>query len=96
MALTSDEVRKVARLARLELEDSEIEIQAVHLNQLLAQFEVLGNIQVGGIDPTSHNIPMFNVLRDDVAKPSLTREAALANAPEARDGCFIVPRIVEG
>ncbi len=96
MALTTEEVRKVARLARLELDDNEIESQAKHLNRLLTQFEVLGSVHVEGIDPTSHSIPMFNVLRDDVAKPSLSREDALANAPESRDGCFIVPRIVEG
>ena len=96
MALTTEEVRKVARLARLELDDNEIESQAKHLNRLLTQIEVLGSVHVEGIDPTSHSIPMFNVLRDDVAKPSLSREDALANAPESRDGCFIVPRIVEG
>lgn len=94
MALSRDEVRKVALLARLELTDEEIDAQAVHLNNLLAQFEKLQALDVTGIEPTSHSIPMVNVLRDDAMRPSLTREQTLANAPEARDGCFVVPRIV--
>ncbi len=94
MALTPEEVRKVALLARLELSDDEIAAQAVHLNNLLLQFETLKDVDVSGIEPTSHSIPVYNVFRDDVIVPSLTREAALSNAPEQRDGCFVVPRIV--
>ena len=96
MALTPDEVRKVALLARLELTDNEIETQAKHLNDLLRQFEALQALDVTGVEPTSHSIPVYNVFRQDEIKPSLTREEALANAPEARGGCFVVPRIMEG
>jgi aspartyl-tRNA(Asn)/glutamyl-tRNA(Gln) amidotransferase subunit C len=96
MALSRDEVRKVALLARLELSGAELDEQAKHFNDLLSQFEVLQSLDVTGIEPTSHSIPLVNVLRDDAARPSLTREAALANAPESRDGCIVVPRIVEG
>ena len=94
MALSADEVRRVALLARLELSDDEIEAQATNLNNLLAQFEALGQLDVTGIEPTSHSAPVFNVLREDTARPSLSREQALANAPEQRDGCFVVPRII--
>ncbi len=94
MALSADEVRKVALLARLELSDDEIAEQAKHLNNLLAQFEALQNLDVTGIEPTSHSIPVFNVLREDASRPSLARELALSNAPEQRDGCFVVPRIL--
>lgn len=96
MALTPEEVRKVALLARLELDDAEVETQARHINELLRRFEALQALDVSGIEPTSHSIPLFNVFRDDQRQPSLTREEALANAPEARDGCFVVPRIIEG
>jgi aspartyl-tRNA(Asn)/glutamyl-tRNA(Gln) amidotransferase subunit C len=96
MALTLEEVRKVSLLSRLELDDDEIAKQAVHLNQLIERFEALQAVDVTGIEPTSHSIPMFNVFREDVVKPSLSREDVLANAPELRDGCFIVPRILEG
>jgi aspartyl-tRNA(Asn)/glutamyl-tRNA(Gln) amidotransferase subunit C len=94
MVLSQEEVRKVALLARLELTDDEIESQAKHLNDLLGQFEKLQALDVTGIEPTSHSIPIVNVLREDVERPSLSRAEALANAPEARDGCFVVPRIV--
>ena len=94
MALSHEEVRKVALLARLELTDDEIESQAKHLNDLLGQFEKLQALDVTGIEPTSHSIPIVNVLREDVERPSLSRAEALANAPESRDGCFVVPRIV--
>lgn len=94
MVLSADEVRKVALLARLELSDEEIAEQAKHLNNLLAQFEALQSLDVSGIEPTSHSIPVFNVLREDASRPSLTRELALSNAPEQRDGCFVVPRIL--
>ena len=96
MALTPEEVRKVALLARLELTDDEIETQARHLNDLLKQFEALQALNVTGVEPTSHSIPVYNVFREDVTRPCLTREEVLANAPEARAGCFVVPRIVEG
>lgn len=96
MALTRDEVQKVALLARLELSDEELDEQAKHFNELLTQLERLQELDVTGIEPTSHSIPLVNVLREDRARPSLSREEALANAPESREGCIVVPRIVEG
>ena len=94
MALTREEVRKVALLARLELAEGELDAQAANLNNLLEQFEKLQALDVTGIEPTSHAIPMVNVLRDDVLRPSLSRDEVLANAPEASDGCFVVPRVL--
>lgn len=96
MALSRDEVRKVALLARLELTDEELDAQAKHFNDLLGQFEALQSLDVTGVEPTSHPMSLINVLREDVIRPSLPREAALANAPESREGCIVVPRIVEG
>ena len=96
MALSREEIRKVALLARLELSDAELDEQAKQFNDLLEQFVILESLDVSGIEPTSHSIPLVNVLREDVVRPSLPREAALANAPESRDGCIVVPRIVEG
>ena len=86
--------RKVALLSRLELTDEEIDAQTKPLNDLLQQFEVLQSLNVTGIEPPSHSIPVVNVLREDAVRPSLSREAILANAPEQREGCFVVPRIV--
>ncbi|HZO90798.1 MAG TPA: Asp-tRNA(Asn)/Glu-tRNA(Gln) amidotransferase subunit GatC [Chthonomonadaceae bacterium] len=96
MALTREEVRKVALLARLELTDEELDQQAKHINDLLKHVEILQGVDVTGIEPTSHSIPVYNVFREDRTRPCLPREAVLANAPEAREGLFVVPRIVEG
>ncbi len=96
MELSHEDVRKVALLARLELDPGEIERQARNLNGLLAQFGALQALDVEGIEPTSHSFTLVNVLRDDAARPSLSRDDVLSNAPESRDGCFVVPQIVEG
>jgi aspartyl-tRNA(Asn)/glutamyl-tRNA(Gln) amidotransferase subunit C len=96
VSLSREDVRKVALLARLELEEEEIDRQAVHINRLLEQFEKLQELDVTGVEPTSHSIPLYNVFREDISLPSLPREEALANAPESRDGCIVVPRILEG
>jgi len=95
MALSRDELRSVARLARLELTDEQLEMQGRRLNELLARVEELQGLDVTGIEPTAHSIPRFNVHREDVLHPSLAQSEVLANAPEARDGCFVVPRIIE-
>ena len=94
MELTLDEVRKVALLSRLELTDNELDSQRGHLNALLAQFEKLQELNVEGVEPTSHPMPMTNVFRDDVIRPALSQAETLANAPEARDGCFVVPQVL--
>ncbi len=95
MGLSRDEIRKVALLARLDLSDGELDEQALHFNDLLRQFEILQALDVTGIEPTSHSLPLSNVFREDVVVPSLSRDEALANAPVSRDGCIVVPRIVE-
>lgn len=96
MPLTSDEVRKVALLARLELTDIEIESQSTALNNLLEHINVLQSADINLVSPTSHSVPVVNVLRMDSIISSLERSVALSNAPEARDGCFLVPRIMDG
>lgn len=94
--LSIEEVGRVAHLARLELTDAEKQRLTGQLNDLLAQFARLQELDTTDIEPTSHPLPLRNVMRDDVARPSLPRETATQNAPEKRDGNFIVPQIVEG
>ena len=94
--LTLDEVARVAFLARLELSETEQSRLTTELNGILGQFERLQELNTDGILPTSHSLPLQNVFREDEIRPSLPREAATANAPEKRDGNFIVPQIVEG
>src|SRR4051794_36638204 len=93
--LTHDQVDHVALLARLELTPEEREKLTHDLNSVLQHFERLQEIDTTGVAPTSHAIPMANVLREDEVRPSLPREAFLREAPEGRDAFFVVPRIVE-
>lgn len=95
MKLSREQVQHVALLARLELDEADIERFTTELNQILEHFERLNELDTSNVEPTSHVIPMTNVFREDVVGEPLPREAVLANAPEAEDGCFKVPRVVE-
>jgi len=95
MALTIEQMRHVAKLARLELSDEKLEQLMGHINALMTHFERLQTLPTDEVEPTSHSIPVCNAFREDVPGAPLPREEALANAPQARDGLFIVPRIVE-
>jgi aspartyl-tRNA(Asn)/glutamyl-tRNA(Gln) amidotransferase subunit C len=86
-------VRHVARLARLRLQpEEEIRMQE-ELNGILEHVDRIQSLDLDDVEPTSHVIDVRNVLRDDVPRPSLTREDALENAPEVVDGGFAVPKI---
>ena len=93
--LTPDEVSRVAFLARLELSEDEKARLTTDLNGILSQFARLQELDTQDVSPTSHSLPLQNVFREDEVRPSLSREAATANAPEKRDGNFIVPQIME-
>ncbi len=95
MALTLEQMRHIAKLARLELSDAQLEELMAPINALMAHFEKLQALPLDDVEPTSHSIPVDNAFREDVLGTPLPREEVLANAPEARDGLFIVPRIVE-
>lgn len=95
MSITLDEVKHVARLARLQLDDGEIAVLQGELNALLGHFLDLRDVDIRGIEPASHAVAVQNVWAEDVAAPCLTREAALRNAPASRAGLFVVPMIIE-
>jgi aspartyl-tRNA(Asn)/glutamyl-tRNA(Gln) amidotransferase subunit C len=95
MALTIEQMRHVAKLARLALSDEKLHQLMGHINALMRHFERLQALPTDEVEPTSHSIPVYNAFREDVPGTPLPREEALANAPQARDGLFIVPRIVE-
>ena len=89
------DVEHVARLARLALTDAEIEKMREQLNGILAYIEKFNALQTEGVEPTSHAVPMVNVMRDDAPGPCLPRDEALANAPDRAGEFFRVPRIIE-
>jgi len=93
--LSPEEVEHVALLARLDLSEEEKERYTEELNQILAHFGKLDELDTTGVPPTSHVIPMTNVFRNDEVKPSLPVEEVVANAPDATDDSFRVPRVVE-
>jgi len=93
--ISPEDVRHVARLARLALTDEELERMREQLDAILAYIDKLRELDVEGVEPTSHAVPLVNVMRDDEITPSLSQDAALANAPDRAGEFFRVPRIIE-
>jgi aspartyl-tRNA(Asn)/glutamyl-tRNA(Gln) amidotransferase subunit C len=90
--LGRDQVLHVARLARLELTDAEVERMAGELSKVLDHIEKIGELgDLSDVAPTSHVVAVENVLRADEPRPSLPAEDALASAPDAVEGGFRVP-----
>ena len=90
--LSRDQVLHVARLARLELTEDEIERFGGELSNVLDHIEKIGELgDLADVEPTSHVVAVDNVLRDDEPRPSLPRDVALANAPDTAQGGFRVP-----
>lgn len=96
MSLTSEQVRKVASLARLELSDAELSDLGAKLGQTLDYVARLNELDTDGVEPLVHAIELSNVLRPDVLTPSLPRDRGLANAPRTDGKHFLVPAILEG
>ena len=91
MAITREQVEHVAHLARLALTEEELERLLGQLDAILDAVSKVSELDLTDVPPTSHPLDLVNVLAEDVARPSLPREAALANAPQAEDGAFRVP-----
>jgi len=89
------QVRKVAKLARLDLSDSEVEEFAGQLSAILDYVERMNQLDTEDIEPLAHCLPISNVFREDVVKESLGTEKTLANAPEKDEAFFKVPKILE-
>ena len=85
----------VANLARIALSDEERSLFSDQLEEVLEYIEQLNTVNVDGVEPTAHTFPVTNVWREDVARSGLTQEEAIGNAPESRDGMFVVPKVVE-
>ena len=86
-----EQVLHVARLARLRLEPDEVERMSSELSTILDHIEKIEELDLDGVEPTSHVVQLENVLREDAPRPSLPRERALENAPDAADEGFRVP-----
>ena len=93
--ISREDVAHVARLARLALDPDELERMRTQLDGILAYVDQLRALDVEGVEPTSHAVPLVNVLREDTVVPPLAQEAMLANAPDRVGELFRVPRIIE-
>jgi aspartyl-tRNA(Asn)/glutamyl-tRNA(Gln) amidotransferase subunit C len=95
MAAAEIDVKYVAHLARLALTPDEEVKLAAQLGNILGYIEKLRELDVSGVEPTAHAVPMVNITRADEIRPPLAHEDALRNAPAKANGLFIVPKIVE-
>ncbi len=92
--LTSDVVAKVARLARLDLTEAEIDAATEQLGKMLDHFAEIDALDLSDVEPLNQPYPLSNVMRDDVERPCLDRDEVLAEAPHAEDGRFRVPPVI--
>jgi len=94
MAVTRQEVEKIAELARLEFSENEIEHLTKDMNQILHHMDKLNELDTSNVEPLSHPIEVKNVFRDDELKESIKREDALKNAPDKDEEFFKVPKVI--
>jgi len=95
MKVTKEDLDKVAVLSRLSIPEGQAEKYMGQLDKFLAYVENLKAVDTENVKPTTYALPIQNVFREDVVKPSLDRELALSNAPLKEDGYFKVPRVLE-
>jgi aspartyl-tRNA(Asn)/glutamyl-tRNA(Gln) amidotransferase subunit C len=95
MALTGDQVRWVAHLARLEFTPEELALFTNQLSAIVDYVNQLQQVNTEGVEPLAHALPIHNVFRPDEAKPSLSADEALANAPDRRDDFYGVPAVLD-
>lgn len=95
MMLSREEVLHIARLARVSLEDSEIDRLSKQLSHILENFEILQQVDTTGVTPTAQSVVLQNVMRDDEVAPSFSTDDILANAPRREGDCFRVRAVLE-
>jgi len=95
MTISKQDVEHVAKLARLEITETEKDAFSQQLSSILTYVEKLKTLNTKGVEPTATVVEQVNVFREDKARPSLPLEKALANAPEQSGGFFVVPKIIE-
>ncbi len=95
MKITKETIEHVASLARLNLSEKETEKLASEMENIIGYVDKLNELDTSNVKAMEHVIPMKNVLREDVSKPSYDRDKILGNAPTQEEGCFKVPKVVE-
>ncbi len=95
MKITADEVLHVAELARLKIDETDLERFAVQLGSILEYVASLERVDTSGVAPTAHAVLTRNAFRPDEEHRSIDRDRALENAPDSENGFFVVPKIIE-
>lgn len=94
-AITREQVAHLARLAHIEMTEDELQRMAAELDLVVDSVKSVSEVATEDVPATSHPLPLRNVFREDVVGPTLTQEEALSNAPDAEDGQFKVPAILD-
>jgi len=94
MTVSLKEVENIAKLAKLSFDQEEMEKFAEQFNQILEYIDKLNELDTESVQPTYHVLDLTNVMREDEAKPGLTQEEALSNAPKKKAGLFSVPKVI--
>jgi len=94
MKITPEEVRHVAKLARLSLSEAEVAETTLRLDSILSYVEKLGELDTSSVLPTTHALAIRNAFREDETRQSLSQQEALANAPLQNGEAFVVPRVI--
>ena len=95
MRVSREEVQHIARLARLGVDEADLDKFSVQLSNILENFEILQQVDTTGVPPTSHPVPLSSVMRDDEVLPSYPPADILANAPQEEDDSFRVRAVLE-
>lgn len=93
--ISNDNVKKIASLARIHLQEEEVSQLTKDLEKILHYVDSLSKLNVADVQPTAHVVPLKNVLRPDIIKPSIKTEAVLEIAVEKHEGSFKVPKVIE-
>lgn len=94
MSVTIKDVQHIAKLARLDIKENELENYTKHLNSILGYMEKLNELDTSDVEPLSHPVENTNVFREDIPVESINREEALKNAPDRNDEHFRVPKVI--
>lgn len=95
MQITPDLIKYLESLARITLTEDEEKKVGNELQDILTYIDMLNELDTEGVEAMSHCFPVTNVMREDEVQPSMTPDEITANAPEAQDGCFVVPKTVD-
>ncbi len=95
MKIGREEVLRVADLARLDVREDEVDRLASQLSAILDYVDKLAELDLEAVEPLAHVQEIVNAFREDRVRPSLAREKVLANAPQAEQGCFKVPKVID-